>query len=897
MLCEHCGKEIKESSKFCPSCGKPPTTTSSPPALQEKRTRRLSDAEIEAEQVPLQSTQRVDDAGMYVPPVANTPPPPAQPQSPDGGWYQPPGQRGTPPPPPPMSTPKKRPSRLLLMIIAGFFAVLALIAAIIFIPRLFNSTGGGDEMIIGFPNRNGETDLYLLERGDDEDDGLRIMKNAVSPYQRISVYEGDVYVKGISFGGFIPQSNYIFTVFKNDDEYVVQQMTTRDEELSDMLEANDIAARIQVDSKLFLTVEYRGSSVRCHVAPLGEEAERIVKADGCYFSTDDSTIIFEDIHSDEYQLSFINIDGSDEIVVLDRDEPPVSYKVSDDASHIAYVEIVDEDQQLRYIEMSSGTDINIGDEVTAVIDYGFAPKQDTLFYIIENEDGELQLFTNNSPDPIAEDLFLYAGFDPAGEYLIYLIGDAKDEVTAYSYSMKSGESTEIIDGETIHYSIPDLSSRVIFMETTGDQEVTIYSSNFDGTDVVELFNDDMYSVAVQYVPEKDSVYLLALNEDGESLFVTSMKEENGYYLLEEWADIRLLNVSHKNEKFLAYAGVEDSGDDVTLYSIEVTENADWVELDDDADRINNAIFTPNDRFIMYTAKTGDDANDKSVNQVDILGEENPDEIYDKAEIIDVRWGSLHPFRQLSFSLSELKESSSFCPGSRTIQVGNVVEDRITSDEQNCYRIRLDEEDVTSFRIDSSASDNAFDSTLAFYDDGGDRLYFNDDGPSGLDSYLTTLMDEDGIYFLMVQGSVNGKSAEYTLSVVEGSGDPAVADAQQLIPNSPIEGSITSSDNRYLETHDTNLYGDFYYFDAQAGDQITLRTNADANGSSLDSRLYLFDFEMDVIDSDDDSGDGLDSYLAYDISRSGRYYVGVWNNDSDEYGSASTYFYEIEFTKE
>lgn len=901
MLCEHCGKTVRDRSKFCPSCGKPPSSAPQEKRTrklsaaelqaeqaQEKRTRKLSGVEIETEQTPLQATQRVDDGGMYVPPVQSQSPP-------DGGWYRPPGQSGAPPPPP-MDTPKKRPSRLLLMIIAGFFTVLVLIAAIVFIPRLFSSAAGGDEMIIGFPNRNGETDLYLLERGDGEDDGIRIAKNAIDPYQRVSVYENSIYVKGISFGGFVPKSNHIFTAFE-DGEYVVQQMTIRDEELSEVLEADDVVASIQMESDLFFAVEYQGTSARCYVAPFGEEADRIVKADLCHFSQDGSTIIFEDIDNDAYQLSFINVDGTDEIVVLDRDESPISYKVSDDASHIAYVEIVDENQQLRYIEMDSGTDINIGNEVTAVIDYGFAPKQDSLFYIIENENGELQLFTIGSPDPIGEDLFLYAGFDPTGEYLIYLIGDAKDEVTAYSYSMKSGESTEIMDGEAVHYSIPALSSRVLFMETTNDQEVTIYSSNFDGTDVLELFNDDMYSVAIQYVPEKDKLYLHAFNEDGVSLFVTSANEENGYYLLEEWNDIRLLNVSHKNEKFLAYAGVEDSGDDMTLYSIEVKEDADWVELDDDADRIDNAIFTPNDRLVMYTAKTGNDANDVSVSQVDILGEENPDEIYDKAEIVDVRWGNLWPFRQLPFSLSELKESSSFCPGSRTIQVGDTIEDRINSDEQNCYRLRLAEGDVTSFRIDSSASANGFDSTLALYDDGGNRLYFNDDGPSSLDAYLTTLMDEDGIYFLMVAGILSDNSAEYTLSIVEGSGDPAVADAQQLIPNSPIEGSITSGDNRYLETHNTNLYGDFYYFDAQSGDQITLQTNADANGSSLDSRLYLFDFEMDVIDNDDDSGDGLDSYLTYTIAQSGRYYVGVWNNDSDEYGSASNYFYEIVFTKE
>ena len=760
MLCEHCDKEIKESSKFCPSCGKPPTITSSS-TPQEKRTRKLSDAEIQSGTPPLQSTQRVAP-GQYVPPPADGTP---SVQPPVGGWYQPPV--GNTPPSQPPGEPKRKFPRWLIMAVAGLLVVAVIVTAVIFLPRLFSSTTNSDEMIVGFPNRDGETDLYLLERGEDEKDGIMIAKDVIDAYHSIGVYEDGMYVKGIRFGGFIPDSSDIFTIYVDDNEYIIQYMGVKDEELNLVLDPKYISATgIHADSKMFLLSEPRDTTVRCYAAPLGEEAERIVKADSCFFSRDGSTIVFEDIHSDEYQLSLIKVDGSDEIPVLDRDERPLSYEVSEDASHIAYVEMVDENQQLRFVEVSSETDIHIGNESVAVIDYGFSPKQDNLFYIIENDDGELQLFTPSSADPIAEDLFLYAGFDPSGEHLIYLIGDERNEVIAYSYALDSGESTEIWDGETINYSIPESLSRVVFMETTDDQEVTIYSSNFDGTDVIELFEDDAYDINISYVPEKNKLYLQIINEDGKSLYVVSSDKADGFYLLDEWADFDLLSLSN-NEKILAYAGVEDRGDDLTLYSIEVEDNADWVELDDDADRISNAVFLPNDRSVMYTAVTGNASDDMIINQVEISGEESPVELYDEAAIVDVRWGDLYLFRSLWFN-SSLKESTSFCPGAPVIQAGDSREDRIV--DQECYRIAMQEGDVATFKIYSVGSGNHFDSQLAFYDRYGNQLGYNDDGPSSVDSILTVSADERGVYFLMVQGYIGGDAATYTLSVVEGSGD-------------------------------------------------------------------------------------------------------------------------------
>lgn len=168
MFCGHCGKTVNDSSKFCPSCGKS-TATSLPPVPQEKRTHRLSDAEIAAAQPPVQATGHVAP-GQYVPPAAGAPPPP-----PAGDWYQPPSQQADPSSPTPAAGSKKK-FPASLMIIVGAVGGLITLCLIFFLIDPFNlnilgrMTGGYDAVAAAMPvETTAYTSINLLGLGTDRE--------------------------------------------------------------------------------------------------------------------------------------------------------------------------------------------------------------------------------------------------------------------------------------------------------------------------------------------------------------------------------------------------------------------------------------------------------------------------------------------------------------------------------------------------------------------------------------------------------------------------------------------------------------------------------------------------------------------------------------------------------
>ncbi len=67
--------------------------------------------------------------------------------------------------------------------------------------------------------------------------------------------------------------------------------------------------------------------------------------------------------------------------------------------------------------------------------------------------------------------------------------------------------------------------------------------------------------------------------------------------------------------------------------------------------------------------------------------------------------------------------------------------------------------------------------------------------------------------------------------------------------------------------------DFYVVTLTAGIRVELDIDAQVNGSPLDPVLALFDSSGFLLAFNDDT-DGLDSYIAYSIAVTGRYYVGV-----------------------
>jgi Tol biopolymer transport system component len=786
---------------------------------------------------------------------------------------------------------KKRP--VLFVAIGGVFVLLVIIivAAVFLLPRI---SPKGEQVMLGFPNRSGEADLYLLKLGQEEDKGVLIAEDA-SPASQVwfffyeeEEYKGQV---GGQYGGFIPNSNRVLYWYQDEDgEAVVHEITVGGREPSEIMTTDALPLQGSVfgNSDIMFLQETRDSQERCYAARSGQEAERLAKGDQCWVSADGSTAYFEKLDDGEITLSTIGIDGKNETVVLDEVEDVKSTRTSGDASHIAYLQQTDDGQQLYLIERRSGVVTEVSAELFSIPKYVFVPGGDTLFYIAENDEGMLELYTSGSATPIAEGVTLGATAGPEGQHLVYMVGDEDGEMTLYVHPMKGGDDVQVLTGDNLEYSIIRSPARILIREIE-DYEVTLHSADMSGSSGVELFNEDDITLSnIYYVLDGKTLYLLIREEDGtNTLYVTPMDEADGFRLLDEWHQIGLLNLSSDGRQ-LVFWGQEDRGDDPVLYSIAVEDGADPIELDDDNEGFRNAVFTANGKEIVYTAETGSNPDDVDVCQVPANGSDKFQVLYEEAFLADVYWTELYPFSQIFWRTVE--SGTSFCPGALTIQVGETVEGEIEPGEQVCYRLRAQEGDLITLDVDTPRSQN-LDSTLTFYNRDGLQLGYNDDGPSGYDPRLTVPINQTGLYFIIVQGLNSDGAGTYSLSVREGVADPTLANAQLLQPDSRTRGAITSSSTFYLEALDYGGYGNAYYFDGQNGDRITIDVYADSIGSDLDPQVYLMDITSDVLGGDDDGGSGYDSRLTYTLSSTGRYYILVVDV-GESYGSADTYFYEI-----
>lgn len=543
-------------------------------------------------------------------------------------------------------------------VVAGVIVLLVICAAaVVFvgIPMLtgksiFSGLAGGDQILLAFPDRDGDIDLYLLKLGQDQDEGTLLAEEVTWASTDFELLEDERYRgMGGTYGGFVPDSDRLLLWYELDGDVVIQQMRVGDKEPTEVMESGDDLewGTVVNDFAFIFLEEFRDGEERCYVARPGGETERVAKADSCEISLDGSMIYFSERDEDELTLSMIDINGENETVLLDGVEGADSYRVSGDASHIAYVLVDDDESQLYLVERRTGEEVEVGDEVFRVTRYGFVPGSDVLYYVVkeDEDDDEVQLYTSDSDEPIAEEAVISTQFSPDGRYLAYLVEDEDGEGTLYVHPMRGGEDVEVLDGEDVRFEVFRTAPvRLLILILEDDDGFVLLSANVDGSDLVELLDeDDATWEGLDYLPNDPTLYIRVEDEDGEvSLFVTPVHRDTGFYLLEGWASIELLNRSPDGSQLVFWAR-EDVGDDPVLYSIAVKDGAEPVELDDDGEGFRNAVFTSNGRFIIYTADTDGDPDDVEVRRVRADGEEKYEVLYEEARLIDVRWDDIDPF--------------------------------------------------------------------------------------------------------------------------------------------------------------------------------------------------------------------------------------------------------------
>ena len=140
--------------------------------------------------------------------------------------------------------------------------------------------------------------------------------------------------------------------------------------------------------------------------------------------------------------------------------------------------------------------------------------------------------------------------------------------------------------------------------------------------------------------------------------------------------------------------------------------------------------------------------------------EKPELLYRDAALFAVRWGSLSPWRSLGWR--SVRESTSFCPGARSIAVGDTVEGALAGRGEMCYRLWAQKGDVFTLDVDTSKERNDY-LALMLYDRQGNQVsYATSDYYRKLDPELDVSVDRSGVYFVKLV-ELDGRAASFSLA--------------------------------------------------------------------------------------------------------------------------------------
>ena len=500
---------------------------------------------------------------------------------------------------------------------------------VLLLVSLLAACSGGDQMLLAEYNRDGEADIFLAQTGAEESEWQTVAENA----ERTFIFSGEL-------AAFVPETNRIILWYIDGNDLRIEHMEMGNDEPTEVLEVNSdssVFGHYDVDPfVIYLTETEDFDDYRCYISLDGGEAQRVARSSRCL--TNENGVVVIDSDNEALSVTLVSLDGEDETVILDEVEDiSGAVRYNADLTTFAYMELGRRDAQLFLIQPGDEAGEEVGDEFAIIDSFGFLPDGETLFAIAkpDEDDDEVGLYINATGDALLEatDIFL-RGLSDDGDHAVFFAEDRGD-TAVYVYSIKDETLTEVVEEEDVSLVGFVNEDRFVLKTINGNDE-TLLSVSSDGSEVVELLDTDDYEIQFVYknlAAEQLLVYLK--DEDNtDNLFVTGWEAEDGYFLLEEWYSITMLNAS---DEYLVFYGSEDDGDDVALFSIPWEMDASEIELDDDADfGYRSVFFTENGRSIYYTA-LDNFLEDTEVRLAPVDGSEKPEGLYRDMLLLDVSW--------------------------------------------------------------------------------------------------------------------------------------------------------------------------------------------------------------------------------------------------------------------
>ena len=828
MICPNCKGENRDDYKFCAHCGVP---------------RQPSPA------------AKVMAGEAAPPPARELPPAPISPPAASAEKVLPAAAE---------AKPKKKRSCLVLILVIGLvllcLAAVALVGVALlkpeWIPFDIPFLSSNNRLVIGVPGSGTESDLYLLRQGKALDTGLLLAED-VSKVQSEFFYLAQYGRSNLAggyypLGAFIPGQEALLTWYSESGGEITLQRLDLSEKTPQTLWQDDAASLTgyvlpNAQDLFFSTAQ--GSGQDCYLSRAGAAAERVLDGDSCTLSGDFSTAFATTVEDGETSVQVAVLPDAPGYTPLDGQENTGAVSLSGDGSRLVYSETGDEPRVLL-VNSHDAAPVASGPAAYAIVEQGFAPNGRIGYFIMENTDGNLELYllSDSGASLIHSALNIAAGMDTQGAHLIYMAGEVDGERALYVRDVSSGNDVEVMRGEDLAFHIASPINR-IFITSTQDEETTLYSAEVDGSGLVSLhICENCRLDGAAYVPGQPYIYFALASDQGLSLLAAHPEQASQFMLFEDWASFWVLDTSADGTELL-FAGAEDANEDSSLYLAQLVTGQVSV-LDDDVDDIANGLFEEKGGAVIYTAITGSNPDDVEVRRVLTDLSEPVAVLYNDAFLVAAQWDNLSPF--YATQAPALQQSTSYCPGAYGLGSDETVEGSLEAEARDCYQVRGAAGEEMTLWVDGAAD---LDTMISLYDRQGSLLDSDDAGFNGTDPRLITSLPEDGIYYVEVSAFGNA-TGSYTLARSAGS------DYCPGVPAITLGGEVSG------EMDDQGVV--WFGFDGDAGQELTFWVES----SELDPMLTLYDSQGIMLGNDDNNRDGIDPLLITTLPEAGSYCLEV-----------------------
>ena len=927
MKCPFCGQENSDNYKFCRFCGQkrpadsqsqvppilPTMKATEPPAQAPAIPPTMKAAEPQGSNQPIQPTMRAvpgefpsDVPREVVPPFGQVPYPAPQqtyamPTS-STDYSEIPQYIPKEGIPTPIAAPKGKATRrpgLVIAILVGILLIIVIagaVAVILLKPELVPFLRGKN-LVVGLPLSDGSANLYLLEEGQETENGTLLVENAIladGRFYAASKGKPDFRLDKDNFNlaGFVPSSNIIYFWHLNGDEIALNRIAVGEENSDELFTGQaDWLSGVMINRGKNVVIEQATpDSTLCYVSKDGEAADALGEGDQCLVSSDGSSILTWKIIDDKLTLQGVTI-ADEEVVELLKDQQGVNeLRISGNGALAAFIDTLEDHARVVLLDARNGDELKKSGEADKISNLEFAPYGEILFYTTEGEDGNQKIFVLDKDDSQEVDTAptIQAQFSRDGDYLVYLRVEEGAQPVLISYKVSDDTRETIRSSESLEFTVLEYPSRVIIKEGNGEN-LKVLSVPVSGKDPMELYKGDGYELSEsRLLPGEKTLFLLLRNLDGlDSLYVTSIDKEDGYFILQNYRYLKLLTCSSNNKK-LVFLGRKGTDDLLGLYSINLEEDANPLILDNDIQDVLNAVFARDDKYVYYTVKNGENPEEVEVRKVEVTEDGAPAAEYENAFLADAQWGALEPFQSLIWGEAAVESKVQACSSEADLSVGSIASGSLMSNKKSCYSFQPGAYQVYSIGVDSLVE---IDPLLRVVDSDGNVVGEDDDSGPGNDPILVISPTITSTLTLEVWAK-SEQEGDYQIRIIEGKFEPAFAQATFLPLGQRLRDTITPESAFTTLTFSQPTYGRIYAITGKSGETIRIDVFARSIGSQVTPKVQVFDPYQVLLKEEDILVTGNQDYsFLYTLNADGRFYILV-KDELNRYGSEDKFFYEI-----